>query len=75
MKQRQWKREKFFKIRSGAVMQPGLTISRPKADWDIRVDTLGAERFGEVGWASVHGDICIFIGDSLCYKAETNTTL
>ena len=32
-------------------MQPGLTISRPTAGWDIRVDTLGAERFGEVGWA------------------------
>ena len=27
-------------------MQPGLTKSRPTADWDIRVDTLGAERFG-----------------------------
>ena len=33
-------------------MQPGLTISRPAAGSDIRVDTLGAERFGEVGGAN-----------------------
>ena len=40
---------KCYKIRSGDVMEPRLTISRPTADSDIRVDTLGAERFGEVG--------------------------
>ena len=33
-------------------MQPGLTISRPTAGCDIRVDTLGAERIGEVGGAN-----------------------
>ena len=33
-------------------MPPGLTISRHTGDCDIRVDTLGAERFGEVGGAN-----------------------
>ena len=33
-------------------MPPGLTISRPTADSDIRVDTPGAESFGEVGGAN-----------------------
>ena len=43
-----------YKIRSGAEMQPGLTTSRPTAGWDIRLDTLGAERIGEVGWANAY---------------------
>ena len=32
-------------------MQPGLTISKHTAGWDLRVDNRGAERLGEHGSA------------------------
>ena len=38
---------KCYKIRSGAVMQPGLTTSRRTVRWALRLDTRGAERHGE----------------------------
>ena len=42
------KESNSYKLHSRAVKKPGLTISRPTAGLDIRLDTLGAERIGEV---------------------------
>ena len=41
-----------YKIRSRAVMQPGLTISRHRAGWDLRLYTRWSERLREGGTAN-----------------------
>ena len=67
------KEHSIFTVRESATKQGMLAFSPARSAWwwSVTTQRSGIGRVGGRGY----GDICIHITDSLCYTAETNTTL